>query len=172
MPHFYDSLPEPIRALSNTQAIERYAAGAEVPGEAIAGLSAERLRTFPVPGTWSIQQIVAHLTDSDLTAAYRMKRMIAEDNPKLDAWDESAFAARLDYHSLPVKEVCELFRLNRVVMEQVLRRLPAEAFDRVGHHPEVGPITLEQILRSYVHHLDHHMAFLRKKRELLGSPLR
>jgi uncharacterized damage-inducible protein DinB len=171
MAHFYDSVPEPIRKLNNAQAIDRYAAGADVPGKAIAGLSSEQLRAFPVPGTWSIQQIVVHLTDSDLTSTYRMKRIIAEEKPTLDAWDQSAFVAKLDYHSYPVKEVCEVFRLNRAIMAAILRRLPDAAFERVGNHPEIGPITLGQILRIYVNHVDHHMAFLKKKREMLGSPL-
>jgi uncharacterized damage-inducible protein DinB len=171
MAHFYDSIPEPIRKLNNSHAIDRYAAGAEVPGKAIAGLSSEQLRAFPVPGTWSIQQIFVHLTDSDLTSAYRMKRIIAEEKPTLDAWDQSAFVAKLDYHNYPVKEVCEVFRLNRAIMVAILRRLPDAAFERVGIHPEIGPITLGQILRIYVNHVDHHMAFLKKKREMLGSPL-
>lgn len=171
MPHFYDSLPDSVRALTNQQAIDRYAAGAEVPGKAVAGLTGEQLRAFPVPGTWSIQQIIAHLADSDLIAAYRMKRIIAEDKPKLDVWDENAFVAKLGYHDLPVHEVCEIFRLNRVLLAQILRRLPEAAFDRAAEHPEIGALTLGQILRCYVHHVDHHMTFLKKKRELLGAPL-
>lgn len=171
MAHFYDSIPEPVRALSNQQAIDRYAAGAKAPGEAIVGLTVEQLKSFPMPGTWSIQQIVAHLTDSDLIAAYRMKRVIAEDQPKLDVWDENAFVPGLNYQSLPAREVCELFRLNRTVLAHVLRGLPDAAFERTAMHPEVGPMTLGQILRIYVNHLDHHMAFLRKKRGMLGSPV-
>lgn len=171
MAHYYDSIPEPVRKLTNTQAVERYAAGAEVPGKAIAGLTTEQLRAFPVPGTWSIQQIVAHLMDSDLIAAYRMKRIIAEDKPKLDLWDENAFVPGLRYQDLPAREVCELFRLNRTVLTHILRGLPDATFERTAIHQEMGPMTLGQFLRIYVNHLDHHMAFLKKKRELLGSPL-
>lgn len=171
MAHFYESIPEPIRKLTNSQAVERYAAAAEVPGKAIAGLTGEQLRAFPVPGTWSIQQIVAHLTDSDLIAAYRMKRIIAEEQPKLDLWDENAFVAGLPYQDLPAREVCALFRLNRTVLAHILRGLPDAAFERTAIHQEMGPMTLGQFLRIYVNHLDHHMAFLKKKRELLGAPL-
>ena len=58
--------------------IERYAAGANVPAEAIRGLTPTDLNAFPVPGTWSIQQIVIHLMDSDLIGSDRMKRVAAE----------------------------------------------------------------------------------------------
>src|SRR4051812_36930394 len=56
--------------------IELYAAGASEPQRAIRGLSRAQLNSFPIPGTWSIQQIVMHLMDSDLIASYRMKRLI------------------------------------------------------------------------------------------------
>ena len=61
--------------------IERYAAGADVPAAAIRGLTRDELNAFPVPGTWSIQQIVLHLMDSDLIGSDRMKRVAAEENP-------------------------------------------------------------------------------------------
>lgn len=171
MAHYYDSIPEWIRKLTNQQAIDHYVAGAEVPAKAIAGLTTEQLLAVPVPGTWSIQQIVVHLADSDLTAAYRMKRMIAEERPLLDALDETAFAARLGYEEQPIREVCEIFRLNRKLLTPILRRQPESAFERRAEHPEVGTVTLGQVLRTYAYHVDHHMAFLKKKREMLGAPL-
>jgi hypothetical protein len=50
------------------------------------------MRAFPVPGTWSIQQIVLHMMDSDLIASDRMKRVIAEDRPTLIGYNETAFS--------------------------------------------------------------------------------
>ncbi len=51
------------------QLLERYLAAADLPSQAIAGLTPAERNAFPVPGTWSIQQIVLHLMDSDLIAA-------------------------------------------------------------------------------------------------------
>ncbi len=61
--------------------IEAYAAEAPELAKSIAGFSREQMLAFPVPGTWSIQQIVLHIVDTDLVIADRMKRVIAEDNP-------------------------------------------------------------------------------------------
>jgi hypothetical protein len=94
--------------------IERYAAGAAAPAKAIAGLSRDELNAFPVPGTWSIQQIVVHLMDSDLIGADRMKRVAAEDRPPtLIGYDESAFARGLFYDQLDPQLACEVFEKNR-----------------------------------------------------------
>ena len=171
MGHFYSSLPESIAVLSDREAVDRYAQGAGVPGEAIEGLTADQLNAFPVPGTWSIQQIVVHLMDTDLIAAYRMKRIVAEDRPALDLYDEVAFSKRLHYERLDAARVCEVFRLNRLNVADMLRAVPAAAFAREAIHQENGAMTLGLFLRLYVHHLDHHMRFLREKRSLVESKI-
>jgi hypothetical protein len=151
--------------------IERYAAGAGVPAEVIRGLSAADLDAVPVPGTWSVRQIVVHLLDSDLVGSDRMKRVIAMDEPTLLAYDQDAFVARLGYAEADAALAAELFALNRRQTAETLRRLPDAAFRRVGHHTVNGPMTLEQLVGGYVRHLDHHVGFARRKRELLGKPM-
>jgi hypothetical protein len=151
--------------------IERYAVGAALPGLAIRGLTVEEMNSFPVPGTWSIQQIVMHLMDSDLIASDRMKRVIAEDKPTLIGYDETAFGKNLFYDRLDAAMACEVFRLNRLLTAAILRNVPDSAFSRVGMHSERGQVTLEHFVETYVEHLDHHLKFLREKRRALGKPL-
>jgi hypothetical protein len=152
-------------------AIERYAAGAEVPLACLAGLTAEDLLAKPVPGTWSIAEIVVHLADSDLTGSDRMKRVIAMDKPLLLAFDETRFAQRLHYQAQDARVAAELFRLNRRLTAAILRQLPEEAFARQGVHTEAGLISLRELVVNFADHLDGHINHLRTKRELLGKPL-
>ena len=39
-------------------------------------------RAYPIAGTWSIAELVAHVLDSDLVFADRIKRLIAEDSAR------------------------------------------------------------------------------------------
>lgn len=151
-----------------TDLIDRYAAGADVPLAAIAGLSAAGLDARPAPG-WSVREIVAHLADSDLVGTDRMRRVAAMEDPTLLPYDQDAFAARLGYATADVVLAAEAFRANRLLMADVLRRLPAAAFDRAGTHTERGRMTLADLVGVYVGHLEHHMRFLRDKRALLGK---
>ncbi len=151
--------------------IERYVAGATVPALAIRGLTQQELNSFPIPGTWSVQQVVLHLMDSDLIASDRMKRVIAEESPTLLAYDETAFSKRLFYETLDPVQACEVFRLNRLLTGAILRKLPDEAFARTGNHTERGRETLADLVQGYADHLDHHMKFVREKRRALGKPL-
>jgi uncharacterized damage-inducible protein DinB len=158
-------------AIMDRALIDQYAAGAAVLPRAIAGLTQEDLAAHPVPGTWSIQQIVVHLLDSDLVGADRMKRIIAEDNPLIMGYNESRFAERLHYDKVDPREACEMFALNRRLMANLLRLQPEEAFERTGIHSENGKVTLGQLVRVYVDHLGHHLKFLHHKRRLLGKPI-
>jgi DinB superfamily len=151
--------------------IEKYVAAATVPAGAIRGLSAQELNSFPVPGTWSIQQVIFHLMDSDLIASDRVKRVIAEESPPLLAYDETAFSKKLYYEELDPALACEIFRLNRQMTGAILRKLPDAAFARAGMHSERGRETLEDLVRIYINHVDRHMKFVKEKRRVLGKPL-
>ncbi|HZZ27892.1 MAG TPA: DinB family protein [Pirellulales bacterium] len=153
------------------QLIERYAAEADDLGKSIAGLSREQLLAFPVPGTWNIQQIVLHMLDSDLVAADRMKRIIAEDNPLLMGFDESKFAQRLHYDQLDAHLACEIFAQNRRLTAEILRLCSDADFQRTGIHSERGKTTLADLLATYTGHLPHHLKFMYEKRRLLGQPI-
>ncbi len=157
--------------LSNRELVARYRAGGPVPAQAIAGLTRDDLLAFPVRGTWSIQQIIIHLMDSDLIAADRMKRVIAEERPTLLGYNETAFAQRLFPERLDVTMACDVFHKNRLMTAEILSHLPEEAFSRVGLHNERGEVSLRHFVESYSDHLDHHLKFIYEKRRLLGKPL-
>lgn len=137
--------------------------------KAIEHLDRNDLSAVPVPGMWSIGQLVCHLADGDLVLSDRMKRVIAEDKPQLLAYDENKWVERLHYELQPAQEAAELFAANRRLTAGVLRLLPPEAFARTGTHSERGVQTLEQIAAFAVGHLEHHLKFLYQKREKLGK---
>ena len=147
--------------------IDQYADGGDKLTEAIAGLSEEQMAAFPVPGTLSIQQIVLQLLDSDLIGAERMKRVTAEDDPLLVAFDETAFSKKLFYDQLDARLAAEVFAKNRSLMSEILRRLSDEAFARTGRHSERGPVSLADLLATFVGHLEHHLKFIQQKRRLV-----
>src|SRR4051812_21816558 len=112
--------------------IDQFEAGGRKVKAAIAGLRREGLTAFPVPGTWSIQQIVIHLQDSDAVALDRMRRIIAEDNPLLIGYDENKFTAKLAYDEQSAADAAELIDLSRLQFARILRRLPETAWERTG----------------------------------------
>jgi uncharacterized damage-inducible protein DinB len=148
--------------------LDRFADGGPLLVQAVAGLSAEQARDHPIPGTWSVAELVAHLLDCDLVFADRMKRIIAEESPTLVAFDESAWLIRLDSNAMPVEETVALFAANRKWMARILRAQDESTFARSGQHTEKGRQTLAEVLAYATNHLDHHLKFLYAKRAKLG----
>lgn len=149
--------------------IEQYEKGGDDLRMSVRGLQPDDLLAYPVPGTWSIQEIVIHLTDSDLIIADRMKRIIAEDNPSLIGFDETKFVKNLFYNEQSADDAVTIFELNRQNFSRVLKKLPEAAFNRIGTHNERGPLTLAAMLEMSVKHLKHHLEFIVSKREKLGK---
>jgi hypothetical protein len=159
----------------NHQLIEDYAAGGEKLDEAIRGLTPEDMAKVPPAdagpevGKWSIQQVVIHLADAEAALADRIRRVIAEDDPVLLAWDENKFAERLMYGEQSVQDAVALVTITRRQLARVLRKLPDSAFSRAGRHSERGRQTLTDLLKAAVGHLDHHLKFIAAKREHAGK---
>lgn len=151
--------------------IERYSSGGAILAYAVSGLTREQEQARPGPGDWSITELVAHLIDTDLVYADRMKRVISEDEPKLLGFDEAAWAKRLGYQEASVEEAVSLLAGNRRWMTAILRRCSQDDFARSGMHSEAGRKTLADLLSTVTNHLDHHLRFLYAKRAKLGVAL-
>lgn len=148
--------------------INQYEAGPRQLRDAVAGLSREQLLWRPPAdlgvGLWSIHEIVIHMADSDAIGVHRIKRVIAEEKPLLIGYDESAFVRSLNYDDQSAEEALTLFELARKSVVVTLRKLPTEAFGRVGIHNEIGAVRLDDFVHKYVDHLNHHLDYVRRKR--------
>jgi len=151
------------------QLIEEYAACGPRLRQAVTGLTRDELTARPGPGKWSILELVLHLTDSDCIAIDRMKRMLTEDNPPLLYADETAYVDRLFSHEQSLEDALTLFELGRRQFARVLRKLPDEAFERRGTHNRRGTVTVGDMVKDYIAHVDHHLKFLHDKRLRLGK---
>jgi hypothetical protein len=96
---------------------------------------------------------------------------VAMDDPVLQGWDENRFAERLMYHEQSAEDAAALVEVTRRQLSKLLRKLPDEAFARTGRHTERGRQTLTDVLKYAVEHLDHHVRFIHRKREVMGKEM-
>lgn len=156
----------------NRELIDQYAVGGGKLCRAIAGLTRDDLIARPGPGAWSIHELVIHVVESDFVGMDRMKRVIAENNPPLIGFDENLWIEHHAPHEQSLDDAIVLFEVGRRQMSRILRQLPESAFSRTGQHSERGPLTLENLVQTFVTHVDHHLRFLHDKRARLGKPVR
>jgi uncharacterized damage-inducible protein DinB len=161
---------------ANTQLIEQYASGGERLADSIRGWNEADLRRLPPAsagpeaGKWTMQQLLIHLQDAELSFADRIRRVIAMDEPALLKWDENAFTARLHYDEQSSADAVEIGRITRRQISRILRKLADSDFERIGIHNERGAQKLSAIIGFADWHLNHHLAFVGKKRAAFGHP--
>jgi uncharacterized damage-inducible protein DinB len=145
------------------QLLQQYEQGADLLTNAVSKAREQQFALRPVPGKWSIQQVVCHLADFEPIYADRMKRVLVEDNPTMFGGDPDVFAAGLHYENRNVYEELELIRVVRKQMARILRASDVEDFQRTGVHSESGPLTLETLLERITGHIPHHVKFINDK---------
>jgi len=144
--------------------IELYRGGYAAIAEALLKITPEELDFKPGPGKWSVREIIHHLADSEMTAAVRLRLLIAEDRPTLHGYDQDEFARRL-YYDRPHEVSLELFRFARESTADILDRLTPTEWVREGTHTEAGPYGVEAWLKTYSQHAHKHARQIRVARD-------
>jgi uncharacterized damage-inducible protein DinB len=129
---------------------------------AVEGLTDSELDRRLGPGKWSVRQQVNHLADSEMNMVQRMKKVIAEENPLLPAYDQDKWAKGLFYIASPVDDSVAVFFTLRTSMTHILKELKDSDFDRFGIHTERGKLTLLDLLEDTVEHAEHHTKTIEK----------
>ena len=145
------------------QLLQQYEQGPELLRVAVSKAQESQYGLHPVPGKWSIRQVVCHLADFEPIYADRMKRVLVEDNPTMFGGDPDVFASGLHYKIRDVHEELDLIALVRKQMARILRQTDVEDFQRTGVHSESGPLTLETLLERITNHIPHHVKFINDK---------
>ncbi len=128
-------------------------------------------------GRWPIRVLIGHLADAELAFVFRMRLVVAEDQPVFTPWDENAFIDN-DLYGLNAKPaqprlsiggpIATIHTLRKWHAEW-LRSLTPEQWERKGLHPERGEQTVRTILAYDTWHLENHAWFLNAKvQRLLG----
>ena len=147
--------------------IAKYAAGYDEVVSALEGFPKDKLTANLIPGKWSAAEIVQHLADSEMTSAIRLRRLLVEDNPVIQGYDQDLFATRLRYNDRDIAPALEAFRASRTTTSQLFERMSEEDWLREGSHTESGRYTTEDWLESYAAHAHGHADQIRQLRKML-----
>ena len=148
--------------------IDQYEDGFQAIAAALEGITTAELEAREAPGEWSPREIIHHLADSEMNAAFRVRQLIAQDAPTLIGYDQEAFVRRL-YADRPIEPSLAAFQAARAATAPLLRRLSEDEWRRTGTHTEVGPYSVEDWLRSYGPHAHDHADQIRRARATAGD---
>lgn len=132
------------------------------------GLTPEQVARPETPGKWSMLEVIQHLADSEMVWAYRLRRVLAEDRPRLSGYDQDLWAERLRYREVELDDALEQIRALRRTNLWLLRSLEPGALERIGVHSERGDESVAHMLRLYAGHDLVHLRQLERIRAGLG----
>lgn len=141
--------------------IDRYREGPQVVADALAGATDADLDRDPGGGEWSARQVAHHLADSEATSYIRLRRLVAEDDPVIAAYDENLFARHLHYDR-PVAASLDVLRAVRAASAELLDVLTEDEWSRSGTHTDDGPYSVETWLENYAAHAHDHADQIRR----------
>lgn len=96
------------------------------------GMTEAELRREPEPGTWSVNDVLAHLRACGDVLGGNMVRIITEDHPAWKAMSPRTWQRKSDYHDLGFAPAFDAFARQRTELLGVLRTLPPGAWERTA----------------------------------------
>jgi len=156
-----------MTAEERQQLIAQYKAGYDKVAQALNGFPPDKLTAHPIEGKWSAAEIVHHLADSETTSGLRLRRLLSEDHPLIQGYDQDAYANGLYYNQREIGPALELFRSTRACTAQLFDFMSDADWHREGTHSESGSYSAEDWLKIYADHAHNHAAQISRLREML-----
>ena len=132
--------------------VVRYRDGAAAFRAALADVADAELDERPIEDEWTVREIAHHLADGELNSAIRLRRLIAEEDPVLQGYDEMTFVRRLHVTDRPIASSIDAAAAARASTLTILEALTEDEWTRTGTHSEQGPYSVEAWLLDYASH--------------------
>jgi hypothetical protein len=119
-------------------------------------------RVRPRPDCWSALEYACHVRDVYRTGVYRVNRMLVEDNPRFDNWDqdETAVSDRYDLQD-PTTVAAEVLTAG-MAFADLYDTLSGDQWERPGLRSDGAPFTVDSFGRYFLHDPMHHIVDVRR----------
>ena len=124
----------------------------------LAALPPTLTRWRPAPGEWCVLEVLGHLIETEERGfGGRVRHILAEPRPAFAGWDPDGVArSRHDAERDPAELLVE-FTERRSANVAMVEELSVADYGRGGDHPEVGFLTIGDLLHEWVHHDANHI---------------
>ncbi len=127
----------------------------------------EQLVWKPTSVRWSICEILNHLTDVEkLNVGLRVRRMLEENLPSFEDYDPAVRSERGAYANDDGVRALESFCETRASSLEWLEKSTPKDWARRGRHPDVGEVTIQQVLSLWSF---HDLSHIRQISEILKA---
>ena len=109
-------------------------------------------------GAWTARQILAHLADTEIVFAMRLRQAVAEEDHVIQPFDQDAWAR--DYAAADIDTALSVFSAVRTWNVQFIAAQPEGTFAKELSHPERGTMTFRTLVETMAGHDRNHLSQL------------
>ncbi|MDH5680814.1 MAG: DinB family protein [Spirochaetota bacterium] len=125
--------------------------------------SEDRLSHRVNENVWTAKDLLGHLLDTELVFSYRLKRIVAEDTPKLTAWNQNIWVDMQEYNQWDSQLLVDTLITLRRSQVFWLGRLGNDVWDKQGEHSERGLVTVQSVVELLYSHFLHHFGQIKER---------
>jgi hypothetical protein len=138
--------------------LARTRAGPDALADVCRGLPDEALRRKPGSGKLSILEHMTHLLDMERDVfGVRLRRVLEEDDPKLEPVDQEHFVDEARYAGRTFQEVFDEWRKLRGANLELVEATGAAEWERPVRHPDLGKATFADVVHRWSRHDADHL---------------
>ena len=116
----------------------------------------KKLMTRPEPAKWSVAEILAHLTDTELVSGFRIRMTLGLNGTPIQGFDQNVWAEKFTYGKRDPGKSLEIFRVLRENNLLLLKSIPKAMWENYGIHSERGVETVTRITEMVAGHDINH----------------
>jgi len=126
------------------------------------GLPEATANTRHAPYTWSVKQVVGHITDADREFGHRSFRFSRKDPTPLPGFDEKPYTDNAQFDLCSLEELLDEFEHIRRANLLLFGRLKPEQWELSGVASN-NPVTVRALAYIILGHTRHHLNILHKR---------
>jgi hypothetical protein len=123
----------------------------------IKGVPTGKLRKRPAPDKWSVAEILAHLADTEIVGAFRIRMILGAPGTPIVAFDQDSWVTSGHYEKRDPRKSVEQFRVVREANLALLKSLSPEQWKHYGMHSERGQESIEDLVLRFAGHDINHL---------------
>ena len=127
------------------------------------GGAPDALRRRTRSGKWSVHENLAHLARHHGVVLDRVRKVLAEDRPKLPRYAAEEDAEWPAWAALPLEEILARLTALRAELLALVSGLTDGQLARTGVHPTLGEMALPLWIEFFLLHEAHHLYVVMKR---------
>lgn len=118
---------------------------------------ADKLHKAPANDEWSPANIIHHLADTEAHFYIRYLKILTEDVPQTEFFDENVYPVRLKYEKRDVETSLRLLQSLRESFYNIMSNFTVDEWERKGRNSDVGEYPIIALIKKSRTHIKDHL---------------